>query len=93
MFYSCGKLTYLDLSSFSTKNVINMRNMFSFCKNLTKLNISSFDTENLNNIRGLFYKCQKKIIIPYKSKFKKFNYNDLMLNNQIILMNSIVLIL
>ncbi len=53
-----------------------MSNMFYFCENSAKLNLSSFDNENFNKMRGLFYKCQKKIIIPYKSKFKKFNYDE-----------------
>ena len=53
-----------------------MSNMFYFCENSAKLNLSSFDNENFNKMRGLFYKCQKKIIIPYKTKIKKFNYDE-----------------
>ena len=39
MFYECNNLNYLDLSSFDTKNVINMSNMFNNCSKLNNLNL------------------------------------------------------
>ena len=37
MFYECNNLNYLDLSSFDTKNVTNMSDMFYWCCNLNNL--------------------------------------------------------
>ena len=57
MFFGCSKLTTIDLSSFDTKNVINMSNMFSWCSNLKNINFSSFDTKNVKNMYCMFYRC------------------------------------
>ena len=37
MFYNCGQLTSLDLSSFDTSAVTNMDYMFGACRSLTSL--------------------------------------------------------
>lgn len=37
MFYGCGNLTSIDLSSFDTSNVENMLSMFERCGNLTTI--------------------------------------------------------
>ena len=47
MFYSCYKLTTLDLSNFDTSNVEDMTAMFFYCSSLTELNVSNFDTSKV----------------------------------------------
>ena len=55
MFWNCSNLTNIDLSSFDTKNIINMSYMFHYCINLTNIDLSSFDTKNLTNMSYMFY--------------------------------------
>ncbi|MCQ2534360.1 MAG: DUF4214 domain-containing protein, partial [Clostridia bacterium] len=57
MFYGCSSLNELDLSSFNTSNVTNMRDMFSDCSSLSELDLSSFDTSNVTNMSDMFYGC------------------------------------
>ena len=47
MFSDCYNIINLDLSSFDTKNVIDMSYMFYKCYNMTNLDLSSFDTKNV----------------------------------------------
>ena len=77
MFSYCRNLINLDLSSFNTKNVNNMKKMFFNCVKLNSLDLSSFDTKNVTNIDGIFFGCPKKIVDYNKSKFGKFEYDDL----------------
>ena len=44
MFSRCSSLKELNLSSFNTNNVTNMRHMFSECSSLTEINLSNFKT-------------------------------------------------
>lgn len=57
MFYSCTRLTDLDLSSFITSEVTNMGNMFNACNKLTSLDISSFNTSKVTNMNYMFGNC------------------------------------
>ena len=57
MFFSCYKITEINLSSFNTINVTDMNGMFDSCKNLTELNLSSFQINKV--IWDLFYNCTK----------------------------------
>ena len=50
MFDSCKNLSELNLSSFNTNNVSDMRDMFYYCKNLNLLKINK---SNINNFNGL----------------------------------------
>ena len=77
MFSLCKNLNNLDLSSFNTKNVNNMKKMFFNCVKLNSLDLSSFDIKNVTNIDGIFFGCPKKIVDYNKSKFGKFEYDDL----------------
>ena len=77
MFSYCKNLNNLDLSSFDTKNVTDMSCMFSGCKNLNNLDLSSFDTKNVTNISSIFRNCPNKIYESNKSKFKRFNEEEL----------------
>ena len=57
MFSDCINITNIDLSSFSTENVINMNSMFDNCKGLKKINLSYINTENVTNMIWMFYGC------------------------------------
>ena len=57
MFYSCQKLTSLDVSKFNTDKVKNMSFMFSYCSGLTSLDLSSFNTAEVENMSCMFSNC------------------------------------
>lgn len=55
LFRLCESLKTLKLSDkFDTKNVTDMRYMFSGCKSLGKLDLSSFNTENVTDMSEMF---------------------------------------
>lgn len=54
MFWACGAITTLDLSSFNTAKVTDMGGMFKTCEALTTLNISSFNTSSVGKMDGMF---------------------------------------
>ena len=58
MFAQCSSLTSLDLSSFNTSKVTDMRGLFEGCKNLTSLNVSSFNTSNVKYMDAMFRDCR-----------------------------------
>ena len=57
MFYNCNSLLSIDISSFNTKNVIDISYMFYNCSFLLSINLSKFDTNSINNMENLFYNC------------------------------------
>ena len=57
MFAGCSSLTSLDLSSFNTSKVTDMRGLFEGCKNLTSLNVSGFNTSNVQYMDAMFMDC------------------------------------
>lgn len=57
MFFDCGALTTLNLTSFGTSKVNDMSSMFSNCSGLTSLDLSSFDTSNVTDMSGMFDMC------------------------------------
>ena len=44
MFSVCSSLKSINLSSFNTNNVNNMREMFNYCSCLESIDLSSFNT-------------------------------------------------
>ena len=60
---------YLDVSSFNTKNVTDMSNMFDGCSNLKSIDVSNFDTKNLLDASGMFCNCSNLIDLDL-SNFK-----------------------
>ena len=67
MFYNCQNLNTLDLSSFDTKTVENMKSMFYGCRSLENLIYSNnFTTSNCSVLDLMFYIC-----IALSSKIKK----------------------
>jgi surface protein len=57
MFYSCNKLTSLDLSSFYTPNVTKMGSLFYGCSGLTSLDLSCFNTSKVTDMTYMFNGC------------------------------------
>ena len=66
MFAWCESLTSLDLSSFSTSNVIKMNSMFYDCKSLKKLDLTNFDFTHVKNKDKMFDGCSAEIIMKDK---------------------------
>ena len=56
MFYNCT-FPSLDLSSFDTRNVTNMKQMFQYCDALTSLDLSGFNTSNVTDMSNMFDSC------------------------------------
>ena len=66
MFFHCGRLKSIDLSSFDTSNIINMKWMLNFCSSLEKQNIKvnekganildEFETTFISNIFKAIFK-------------------------------------
>ena len=54
MFFSCIKLSELNVSNFDTSGVTNMRSMFNSCIALKELDVSNFDTHNVTDMAGMF---------------------------------------
>lgn len=59
MFYFLPDLISLDLSSFDTSQVTDMRYMFSELSMLADLNLSNFDTSKVTNMEGMFSEVSK----------------------------------
>ena len=54
MFWGCGNLKSLDLSSWNTSNVKDMSCMFVECIKLKSLNLSGWDTSNVDFMSNMF---------------------------------------
>lgn len=67
IFSHCESLTSIDLSSFNTENVINMRGLFFYCLKLEEVNVSKFNTSNVKDMSGMFNFCQKLLYIDVSS--------------------------
>ena len=76
MFYECGNLTSLDLSSFNTSNVTNMGYMFKGCDGLTSLDLSNFVTSNIFGMYGMFSFCGGLTSLDL-SRFDTSNVNSM----------------
>ena len=70
MFFSCVKLTSLDLTSFDTSMVTDMSYMFMSCSDLISLDLSSFDTAKVTDLAQMFYGCSNLKTIYASSKLK-----------------------
>ena len=57
LFYTCDRLTNLDLSHLNTENVIHMNYMFYNCKSLKKVDLSNFDTKKVTHMNNMFFGC------------------------------------
>ena len=76
MFEYRKHLINIDLSSFNTKNVTNMKRMFANCENLESIDLSSLDTKNVTNMEEMFISCSKLENIDLSS-FDTKNVTDM----------------
>jgi len=58
-----SSLENLDLSSFNTSKVTDMRWMFRNCSSLTSLDLSGFNTSKVTNMDNIFYNCSSLTIL------------------------------
>ena len=72
MFYGCSSLKELNLCSFNTNNVNEMRYMFYECSSLKELNLYNFNTNNVTDMYGMFDGCLDELKLKIKSQFKNF---------------------
>ena len=68
MFMEC-KVEELDLSTFNTKNVTDMKYMFYNCTNLKTLDLNNFDTSKVTSLFSTFQGCSNLEIL----KVNKWN--------------------
>ena len=57
MFWGCSSIESLDLSSWNTSNVKDMRCMFMDCIKLKSLDLSGWDTSNVDFMLNMFTNC------------------------------------
>ena len=57
MFAGCSSLATLDLSTFTTNNVVSMAGMFNGCSGLKELKIDGFVTNNVKSMTNMFNDC------------------------------------
>ena len=50
----CNRINSLNFSSFDTRLVTDMSEMFRACDDLDFLNLSTFNTEKVTNMYGMF---------------------------------------
>jgi len=81
MFNNCYSLESLDLSSFDTNKVNNMKYMFNNCSSLLSLNINNFSVSSNTKIDSLFQDCKSLLILEFD------NYNS---SNGVILKDKMI---
>ena len=59
--FSSSELIEIDLSTFDTGSVNNMRGLFFSCEELTTLDLSSFNTSNVKDMIGMFFNCKNLV--------------------------------
>jgi surface protein len=60
MFFGCGKLRYVDMSNWNTKNVTDTGSMFYSCSSLETLYASEkWSTESITYSSGMFSGCNR----------------------------------
>ena len=57
MFDDCYSLTSLNISSFDTSKVTNIRMMFNDCTSFTSLDLSNFNTSKVTDMDSMFFYC------------------------------------
>jgi len=76
MFWRCSSLKSIDLSSFNTSKVSDMKLMFFECSSLKSIDLSSFNTSNVTNMSYMFSECSSLASIDLSS-FNTSNATDM----------------
>lgn len=66
MFYK-NQNTTLDLRSFNTSKVTNMKNLFREMTNATNINVSGWDTSNVTDMGNMFFKSSNLVDLDLSS--------------------------
>jgi len=78
--YGWGGDISLDLSSFDTEKVINMREMFKDAQDVKYYNLSNFDTSGVLDMSGMFKETLSKsrdtLIVTGDKKLKEYDYKS-----------------
>ena len=69
MFQNCSGLTSINLSSFSSNNLIDTSGMFQNCINLESVTFGSFQAKSLTNMSHMFYNCSSLSTITFGTDF------------------------
>ena len=67
MLEECPSLVSLDLSSFDTSSVTDMRSMFYNCSSLKMLDLSGFDTSKVMDMGVMFAHCSSLVSLDLSS--------------------------
>ena len=74
MFKDCYSLKEIDLSSFNTNNVTQMKHLFFGCALLKEINLSFFNTKSVKNMNSMFEGCTSLEVLNLSS-FETQNVN------------------
>lgn len=77
LFKGCSAMTSVDLSNFTTANVVSMYDMFGGCSALTSIDVSKFNTANVTDMGYMFNACSSLKEIDL-SKFDPSSVTDVM---------------
>ena len=76
MFFSCTKITEINLSNFDSSQVTSIYDMFAFCSSLTSLNLSNFNTSKVKCMNSMFAFCSSLTLLDL-SNFNTSNVTDM----------------
>ena len=69
MFSGCDNVKSINLSTFDSSSVTNMRYMFSKCHYLEEIILDNLKTENVTDMNHMFNKCSSLKTITFPSSF------------------------
>ena len=76
MFSGCRNIISIDLPSFNSSDVTNMKYMFGNCFHLKEINLEDLNTENVINMSYMFTKCPLKSI-KFPNSFNTKNVSNM----------------
>lgn len=71
LFAACKSLETVDLSSFNTKNVTDVNEMFYDCEGLEKLDLSTMDFRKVTDDSDMFESCDSLTELKVGKTFKQ----------------------
>ena len=89
LFSGCDNIKSINLSSFDSSSVTNMRYMLSKCHYLEEIILDNLKTENVTDMNHMFNKCSLLKTIKFPSSFNTKSLKDIecMFNCCIVLKN------
>ena len=80
MFSNCHKLLFINLSSFDTTKVENMRGLFYWCYKLRYLDLQNFSASSITTFSHVFTNCTEIVYVNLRN-FKITNFNEVVIKN------------